>query len=182
MTENGRRIQITESFGISRRGFLHAGLVAGVSIALPFRAHGFERSKALGEAIEKSTLVYVTPLLSNGSESRCHAEVWFADDAGDLLVVTNPERWRAAAISRGLKTARLWVGDYGLWKKSAERYREAPGCVAQGRIESDPAVHARALEVFGKKYTAEWDKWGPRFKDGLASGDRVLIRYTPSAN
>lgn len=182
MAGNDRRIEFSGAFSLSRRDFLQAGLVAGVSIALPFRARGFERSKALDDAIAKSPLVYVTPLRSNGSESRCHAEVWFAADAGDLLVVTSPERWRAAAIGRGLSTARLWVGDYGLWKKAADRYREAPSCVARARIESDPVVHARALEVFGTKYPAEWDKWGPRFKDGLASGDRVLIRYTPSEN
>jgi hypothetical protein len=179
MTDSERRIR---SFDMNRRDFLHAGIVAGASVVFPLRARGFERSKALDEAIAKSRLVYVTPLLSDGSESKCHAEVWFADDAGDLLVVTNPERWRAAAIGRGLKTARLWVGDYGVWKKAADRFREAPVCVAQAQIEADPAVHARALVTFGKKYASSWDTWGPRFKNGLASGERVLIRYTPSGN
>jgi hypothetical protein len=179
MTESERRIR---SFGMNRRDFLHAGLVAGVSVAFPLGALGFERSKAFDEAIAKSPLVYVTPLLSNGSESNCHAEVWFAADAGDLFVVTSPERWRAAAIGRGLTTARLWVGDSGVWKKAAGRFREAPACVASAKIETDSAVHARALESFGKKYASTWDTWGPRFKNGLASGERVLIRYSPSGN
>ncbi len=35
-----------------------------------------------------------------------------------------------------------------------------------------------SLQKFGAKYPAEWAKWGPRFTKGLASGERVLIRYT----
>lgn len=182
MTRSDRQRKFSAYLHLSRRAFLRTGLVAGVSLVLPVRARGYERPKALEDAIAKSPLVYVTPLLANGSESQCHAEVWFAVDAGALLVVTSPERWRAAAIGRGLSTARLWVGDFGVWKKSDTRYREAPGCVAQARIESDPAVHSRALGVFGEKYASAWDSWGPRFKNGLASGDRVLIRYTPSAS
>ncbi len=179
---NERRHSSSGSCGISRRLFLGAGFVAGVSLVLPLRARAWERPKALGAAIRKSPLVYVTPLRSSGSESRCHAEVWFVADGADLLVVTTSERWRAAAIARGLGTARLWVGDYGVWKKAEGRYREAPSCVAQARLDPDPVVHARALQAFGSKYAASgWAKWEQRFKDGLASGERVMIRYTPSA-
>lgn len=170
-----------ESMGIARRTFLQAGLLATASLTLPLRAFAWEPPKALAQAIEESPLVYVSPLLANGDESRCHGEVWFVADHGELLVVTSPTRWRAAAIGLGLGTARMWVGDFGLWKKSEGRYRKAPGCVANARLESDQKVHDRALALFGKKYASVWDSWGPRFKDGLASGERVMIRYTPNA-
>ena len=39
----------------------------------------------------------------------------------------------------------------------------------------------RALEAFGAKYADEWGSWGPRFRDGLADGSRVLLRYRPLA-
>lgn len=168
---------------LTRRGFLEAAAVATAGLVLPRRAFAsWEPPQVLSRAIASSPLVYVTPLRSDGSESRCKGEVWYAADGADLLVVTNPGRWRAAAISRGLDRARLWVGDYGLWKQANERFREAPGCLAKARIETDRAVHARALEVFGKKYAASWSSWGPRFEKGLASGERVMIRYTPSAD
>ena len=170
-----------ESMGIARRTFLQAGLLATASLTLHLRAFAWEPPKALAQAIEESPLVYVSPLLANGDESRCHGEVWFVADHGELLVVTSPTRWRAAAIGLGLGTARMWVGDFGLWKKSEGRYRKAPGCVANARLESDQKVHDRALALFGKKYASVWDSWGPRFKDGLASGERVMIRYTPNA-
>ena len=102
-------------------------------------------------------------------------------DGDDLLVVTSPERWRAACISKGLDQARLWVGDFGMWKESKGGFRSAPGYDAKASLEADHAVHARALAAFGKKYPDEWDKWGPRFAKGLASGERVLIRYAQSS-
>lgn len=168
------------SAGISRRTFLEAGLIAGAGLVLPLRAFAWDQPTALAKAIEESPLVYVSPLLANGDESKCHGEVWFVAEEGEMLVVTNPERWRAAAIGQGLGTARMWVGDFGLWKKSKGRYRQAPGCVATARLEPDPKAHERALKLFGEKYTSVWDSWGPRFKGGLASGERVLIRYTPT--
>lgn len=176
---------ISKEIRVSRRKFLEWGAVMGAGLAVPLPAFAWAPSKELAAAITSSPLVYVSPLRTDGSESRCHGEVWFvADEAAgknDLLVVTNPERWRAAAIGRGLGKARLWVGDYGVWKNAEGRYRGAPGCVAAARLEKDVEVHARALEAFGKKYASSWDSWGPRFKKGLASGERVLIRYSPSA-
>lgn len=165
--------------GMTRRSFLGAGLALGAGVLIPIPSLAWDRPASLNDAIAKSTLVYLSPLQSDGSESACHGEVWFARDGEDLLVVTNPERWRAAAIGRGLNRARLWVGDYGLWKKAEDRFRAAPACVAMARIEKDKDAHTRALVSFGEKYTAEWSSWGPRFKEGLLTGTRVLIRYSP---
>jgi hypothetical protein len=175
-----RQLNRTVSFRFTRRAFLEAGLIASAGLGLPLRAFAWEQPEALAQAISESPLVYVSPLRSNGDESRCHAEVWFVADEGSLWVVTDSKRWRAAAIGLGLRTARLWVGDFGLWKKSKGRYRQAPGCVALARIDSDPAAHDNALQLFGKKYASAWESWGPRFKNGLASGERVLIRYAPT--
>lgn len=165
---------------LSRRSFLQSSALLSAGLLVPVRAFAGSHT-GVKDAAAKSPLVYISPLKSNGSESKCHGEVWFVTDGDDLLVVTNPERWRAACLSKGLDRARIWVGDFGNWKRSNGAFRSAPSYVAKVSLDSDPAAHARALETFGRKYPDEWDKWGPRFAAGLASGERVLIRYTQGA-
>jgi len=143
----------------------------------------FRLSKSAEEALATSMLVYISPIKSGGEESRCHAEVWFCRDGGDLLVVTSQAAWRARAIERGLDRARLWVGEFGVWSKSDGAYRKAPSFLAQAKhVSSDTAAVERALKAMGAKYADDgWSKYGPRFKDGLADGSRVLLRYRPIA-
>jgi len=165
----------------TRRRFVRNGLTIGAGTTLLPGGFAWAEAEAgaLEEAVATSPLVYVSPLRSNGEESVCHGEVWFVAEAGDLLVVSDAERWRATALAKGLDQARLWVGDHGVWKRSKGRFREAPRCDAKASLENDPAVHARALGLFGEKYASAWGTWGPRFQEGLASGERVLIRYSP---
>ncbi len=143
----------------------------------------FRVSKATQAAIETSKLIYITPLKSNGEESSCHAEVWFYADDADLLVVTKPELWRSQAIKRGLDRARIWVGDHGVWKSSHGAFRNAPSFLAQAEhISGDAQAVGRTLKAMGAKYADEgWSTYGPRFKEGLADGSRVLLRYRPTA-
>jgi hypothetical protein len=165
---------------LSRRTLLAAGSAAAAWLVLPVRARASALSEAARAALGASPLVYVSPLKSDGSESACHAEVWFAADGDDALVVTASGRWRARAIEKGLDRARLWVGDLGVWARSGGGFRTAPTYVAKASLERDAAAHERALALFGKKYPAEWGEWGPRFRAGLADGSRVLIRYAPA--
>ena len=171
---------------LSRRNFLAGATLLGVGLLLPGRAMAEASagtstavsqaavSKALA-ATKQSPLIYISPLASDGSESSCHGEVWFVRDGDALLVVTGADRWRAACIEKGLDRARIWVGDFGVWKDSS--FKKAPSYVTRASLDADREVHARVLEIFGKKYSEEWDKWGPRFDKGLASGERVMIRY-----
>ena len=64
---------------------------------------------SLKQAVASSDLIYLTPIRSDGSESRCQAEVWFVPDRGDLYVVTESNTWRAHAPRIGLNRARVWV-------------------------------------------------------------------------
>jgi len=166
-------------FPLSRRAFVTGAAALGLAWGLPRRARADELAAAR-EAAAKSPLIYVSPLKRDGSESRCHAEVWFVRDGGDLLVVSEATCWRAVAISHGLDRARIWVGDFGVWKRAPDAFRKAPTFVAHGALEGDAKARARALAAYSAKYPDEWGKWGPRFEKGLASGDRVLIRYTPA--
>jgi len=164
----------------NRREALKLGAGAACAALVPWRVRAAAGgSSALQAAMAESDLVYVTPLHGDGAESSCQAEVWFVADAGDAVVVTASDAWRARAVGRGLDRARLWVGDVGVWSDSDGAYRALPSTVAGASMITDPAEHERLLEVFGDKYSLEWIIWGPRFRNGLKEGSRVMIRYTP---
>ncbi len=157
----------------TRREFLVVGgaLLGGALLPGPIWA------KSAARAARVSPLIYVSPLRSDGSESRCHGEVWFVAAGEDLLVVTASDRWRARAIEAGLARARVWVGDHGVWTTSEGAFRQSPSVDVEGSFEQDAARQTKVLEAFGTKYAAQWESWGPRFRKGLADGSRVLIRY-----
>lgn len=161
-------------------------ILAGISLAPAFPL--LTRAAWAGEVatpegkLETSRLVYLTPIKSNGEESRCKAEIWFAHDAGNVYVVTPPDAWRAQAVRQGLNRARIWVGDFGNWTRSNGAFRDAPEFMATASIETDATVHARILEAMGGKYAESgWSRWGPRFHEGLVDGSRVMIRYALDA-
>ena len=169
---------------LSRRSFLGVMAATGAVLLLPPEKLHADQPFALPDptraALDESPLIYLSPLRSDGTESTCHGEVWYVQDGAELLVVTAADRWKALAVRRGLDRARIWVGDFGRWKKSDGRYRTGPSFLARARFDEDDSVTEAALAAFGEKYPDEWGKWEPRFRKGLADGSRVLIRYRPS--
>ena len=137
--------------------------------------------KAAQEALRASPLVYISPLLADGGESRCHGEVWYFVDAGSVVIITAADGWKARAVRRGRGQARLWVGDFGPVGAAGDRFRAAPSFEARAEIVSDPAVFGRLMAAFGKRYPESWGKWKPRFEKGFAGGSRVMVRYSPVA-
>ena len=161
-------------------------ILAGISLAPAFplltRAAWASGTVTAEDKLRTSRLVYLTPIKSNGEESQCKAEIWFAYDAGNVYVVTPPDAWRAQAVRQGLARARIWVGDFGVWTEADGAFRDAPEYMATAAIETDAAVHAGILESMGSKYAETgWSRWGPRFQEGLVDGSRVMIRYTLDA-
>jgi hypothetical protein len=164
---------------ITRRTLLgYSGAVLAIG-ATPLRAAVL--SDAALQALAKSDVVYITPLKQDASESRCHAEVWFVFDGTDLFVVTSSKAWRAKAIQRGWNRARMWVGEFGNWQNAKEAYRKAPELLATGVLISDSSQQKQVLERFGDKYHLEWLLWGPKFRNGIADGSRVMLQYAPTA-
>jgi hypothetical protein len=162
---------------ITRRAFL--GGCAATLLAPLARARAAEREVALAT----SGFVYVSPLRSDGSESTCHGEVWFGWLDGSVLVLTGSERWKARALDKGLDRARIWVGDYGPWKKlfaRNEAFRQGPSFEARAEAVRDaPELVERLLRIYDRKYPEEIGRWRERMRQGYADGSRVLIRYTP---
>ena len=103
--------------------------------------------------------------------------------AGVVPAVARHELGRSQASKRGRDRARIGVGDDGVWKSSHGAFRNAPSFLAKAEhISSDAEAVGRTLKAMGAKYAGEgWSTYGPRFKEGLADGSRVLLRYRPIA-
>jgi hypothetical protein len=169
---------------VDRRTFLLGGLAGALLPRVLARAAEpvAEPTAALAAALERSPLVYVSPLRADGQESTCHGEVWFGWLDGAVVVITARERWKARAVLGGRDRARIWVGDHGPWKRMLvknEAFRSAPSFEARAEIAKDPALLDRLLATFERKYPAEIGTWRDRMRQGFADGSRVLIRYVP---
>jgi hypothetical protein len=168
---------------IARRELLVASCAALGALALPVRWVRARDAHALPEAttaaLAGSGLVYVSPLLADAKESRCHGEVWFLFDEGDVVIATSTDTWKARALERGRDRARIWVGDFGPADSADGPFRSGPTFEARAQRDGEPATWERLFEAYGAKYPAEWGKWEPRFRKSRADGSRILIRYTP---
>lgn len=179
-------------FRTTRRRFIEilGGLALnGVAIGLGFtanRAVAAEPMKAgklsvPKELLEKSSFVYISPLLENGQESSCHAELWFAWIDDRVVVNVSSDRWKATALTRGLDRARIWVGDHGRWKgmlgRRNEEFRGAPHFDARVERVDDESTLDRLLAAYEKKYPDEIASWRDAMRSGVADGSRVVLRY-----
>jgi hypothetical protein len=168
---------------IDRRSFLGGSLGLLLwQLAGPARAAGAALSSAAEEALRTSPLVYVSPLRSDGSESRCHGEVWFGWIDGAVIVNTGFDRWKARSVRQGLDRARIWVGDFGRWKRSLgtnEDFRGGPSFDARADFVTDVRVLDRLLAIYDEKYPDEIGKWREPMRKGFVDGSRVLVRYRP---
>ena len=177
---------IGEAGPLSRRTFLiGSGALCGMA-SLGWVSGAWAESdspSALSDsakaALVQSPLVYISPLLKKGAESRCHGEVWFFVDQGDVVIFTSKDSWKARALSLGRDRARIWVGDFGPVGRAGDRFREAPHFVAQAEVDNRPEAFERLMKSYAVRYADEWGKWGPRFRKGYKDGTRELIRYRP---
>ncbi len=174
------------SRGIDRRTFIAAG-AAWLLWPQGLRAAHHEHANGLSsdtlKLLDGSPFVYVSPLKSDGEESKCHGEVWYAWIDGAVYLNTTAGAWKARAVGLGLTRARVWVGDHGRWKglvSNNEAFRSAPHFDANVERVTDAAANDRLLAVFETKYKGSFDSWRDKMRDGFASGDRVLLRYTPA--
>lgn len=173
---------------ITRRGLLKTAGVASAWLALPRLragasdpAEGWVLPETTRQTLRTSSFVYVSPLRSDGSESRCHAEVWYFWDGDAVVLATAAKTWKARARASGLERARIWAGDHGSGQKGPEGpFREGPSFSARVSLDSDDATFERLLSAYARRYPEAWGKWEPRFRSGRADGSRVTLRYTPT--
>jgi hypothetical protein len=125
-------------------------------------------SSDLERALKDSQYVYIQSERQTGAFGK-PAEIWFLYDGGAVLVGTPPTSWRVKRIKAGRKRARIAVGKV-----------DGPAFEATGEVVKDAALEAKLLDEFGRKYPEGWKRFADRFRDGFKSGDRVLVRYTPT--
>lgn len=160
------------------KGLVALPLLGGaISPQLQTAAIQTTEQSALHQKIQKSPLIYLTPLGRDGTFSQCQAEIWYVEVAGQLMVCTNTESWRARAITLGRRLTKIWVGDVGVWKAGSSKHLSLPGFEAEGSYITDPSTIDLALEAFGDKYPLQWLLWKGRFKKGLKDGSRVMLGY-----
>lgn len=170
---------------IDRRGFL--ALAAGTLLWPAAHARAADAvagasDARLASALDKSDFVYVSPLRSDGAESTCHGELWFAHLDGAVVVLTAATSWKARALAKGLHRARIWVGNYGRWKhvlSHNEAFRSGPHFEARAETVKDDTLLERLLASYGEKYPKEISHWRDRMRAGYYDGSRVLVRYVP---
>jgi len=163
---------------MQRRRFVQGAAL--LALAPVLGAHASVPEATLAK-LKESSLVYLTPLRSNGAESRCHSEIWFQEHDGDIYLVTSSDAWRARAIKSGLTRARIWVGEFGQWQEGTDTFRSAPMIEASGSVVTDAAVQDTVLGLMGEKYRSGWLVWGPRFRNGINEGTRVMLKYSANA-
>lgn len=179
---SAKRRMARASSAISRREVIRLGLGAVAALAWPGRSNAAGLGADVTELLRKSGFVYVSPLLGSGAESRCHGEVWFGWLDGSVVLITSKESWKARALGRGLARARIWVGDHGRVGRVLGRdaFRAAPSFDARASAPKDAALVDRLMAVYREKYPGEIGTWEPRFRSGVESGERILLRYEPS--
>jgi len=183
-----RPVDWTRRRFIQRSGLTMAGLAAGMNFNLrPARGATAAGGRPDLNLLESSPFVYISPLKSDGKESSCHAEVWFAWLDDSIVITVAADRWKATALRRGLDRARIWVGPHGRWKTMVggrnEDFLDAPNFIARAeRVgKEDKTLIDRLLGVYEKKYPEEIGRWRDGMRSGNADGSRILIRYRHAA-
>ncbi len=153
---------------ISRRDLLRGAAALAVWIAArPARAA--ELAKDLRDRLAASTFVYISSTRKDGSLSK-PAEIWFLWHQGCVYVASAPTTWRVKRIRWGRPAAKIWIGT-----------PDGPAFTASGAIVNEPATNELLFKTYAEKYGLRWKLWESSFRDGLANGERVLVRYTPNA-
>jgi hypothetical protein len=122
----------------------------------------------LDRALRESTYVYIQSERRSGAFG-APAEIWLFYDGGAVWVGTRPTSWRVRRIKAGRRRARIAVGK-----------TDGPSFEATGTLARDPAVEERLMAEFARKYPEGWPRHAASFKDGFRTGERVLVRYSPS--
>ncbi len=124
-------------------------------------------SPDLQKALESSKYIYVASTRKNGELSK-PAEIWFMLHNGAVWVCSPPTTHRVKRIKAGKTEAKIFVGK-----------PDGPSFKAKGSLVKDPAVNKALFETYAKKYGGDWTSYEKKFREGLADGSRVLVRYDP---
>lgn len=148
------------------RRFTLAAVAAFLSVSLVVGAA--ELSAEITSHLEKDPYVYISSMRKSG-EFGTPAEIWFSWDGKTVLVGTSVKSYRVKRIKAGRPSARIAVEN-----------AEGPSFDATGALVDGKEAQEAMIAAFAKKYGESFtDKWQAKFREGFASGTRILVRYTP---
>ena len=162
----------------SRRQLLRAGTISLAVAALggARRVLADDAKPAAGtlgpeqlKELAAAKFVYIQSTRKDGALGK-PAEIWFAVMDGALWVGSSPDSWRAKRIRWGRPQAKIAIGSTG-----------GPSFRATGSFVKDAALATKFCDALAVKYPDGWPRWEKSFRDGLADGKRVLIKYAPVA-
>jgi hypothetical protein len=122
----------------------------------------------LQKALDSSKYVYIQSSRKDGTLSK-PAEIWFMPYNGAVWVASPVTTYRVKRLQAGQSKAKIWIGKV-----------DGPAFNAKGSIVTDPEVNKVMFETYAKKYSSEWPSYEKKFRDDLANGSRVLIKYEPT--
>ncbi len=137
------------------------------SASFPVPARSASLSPELQQALDSSKHVYIQSERKDGSFGKA-AEIWFMPYQGAVWVASPATTHRVKRIQAGRTKAKIAVGK-----------PDGPSFNAKGSIVKDPEVNNVLFDTFAKKYPDGWSSYEKSFRDGLANGSRVLIKYEP---
>jgi hypothetical protein len=138
------------------------GTTLGPSPTLTARLSPEQRS-----ALEKATYVYISSTRKDGTPSK-EAEIWFMLYDDSIWVGSAPTSWRVKRIRWHRPDATIHIGT-----------PDGPSLRARGELVTDEKLYDKLCDTFAVKYSSRWPRWDKSFREGLRSGERVLVRYTP---
>jgi hypothetical protein len=124
-------------------------------------------SPELQKALDSSKYVYIQSTRKDGTLGKS-AEIWFMHHNGAVWVASPATTHRVKRIQAGQTKAKIAIGK-----------TDGPSFNAKGSIVKDPEANKVMFETFAKKYSDGWSSHEKNFRDGLADGSRVLIKYEP---
>lgn len=124
-------------------------------------------SPELQKALDSSKYVYIQSARKDGALGK-PAEIWFMHHQGAVWVASPVTTYRVKRIKAGRTKAKVSIGK-----------TDGPAFNAKGSIVKDAEVDKVLFEALAKKYPGDWSSYEKRFRDGLADGSRVLIKYEP---
>jgi general stress protein 26 len=130
--------------------------------------HGAPLTPELQKALDSSKYVYVQSARKDGALGKA-AEIWFMHHNGAVWVSSPVATHRVKRIQTGRTKAKVWIGK-----------TDGPAFNAKGAIVKDPEVNEVLFKTFAKKYSDGWSSHEKSFRDGLANGSRMLIKYEPA--
>ncbi len=127
-----------------------------------------EISKRDGEALAKSSLIYVATVRKDGNQSTA-APVWFTvgSDNNSILIQTGPRTWKAKRIKRGSPVL-VWIGS-----------ASGPAFIGKAEITSDASIQSKILDDFRQKYIRNRLFGTGPSREKFDRGEVIAIRITP---